>query len=635
VNTANPGYCWLLLAVAALLLLPEASPAQSATMETMLVHGSRLPLRSSHDQSDAVIIDEEGIEQLNAMDTVDLLRAMAGVHISRQGGPGGVASLYVRGGEANFTSVYVNGIQVNNPADTRGGGYDFSILDPFLVSRIELVKGPRSAIYGSDALAGAINLRTSRRVTDLQSTGIAAGGERGQRALGLRIDSPLRTDGNLSAGYIERDYGELTKGHTLTSDVFTGSVSDSWERNSWSVDIVNAQFSRTAFPEDSGGPMLAILNELEHGMGDELVVAGRVEHQATDLWSADLLVGLYSRTDDVVSPGIAATAVPPNGQSVDFTRHAATLNNTVLIHANSELVAGLDFSREEGISSGYLDYPRNRIDTGFNQRRTIRSGFLEVRERPGAWTLSGAARYDSPSEFDAETTLRFGISYDLQHLPTQLSANWGQGYKLPSMFALGDNLVGNQDLKPESSEGFSASILQPFDTGYLKVTAFKNWYRDLIDFDFESFQNVNRDRVKTAGVEFELDWRPYEILNVLGYGAYTDTNVTGSSDELRGRPNSSAVVTVIAQPRDDLSAVLSYRWTGSVWQSSFVTGFAQLPAYTTLNMNLNWGLSPRLELHLAVDNVLDEQYAEAIGVPAPGRQLRAQFLYAIRHGHVH
>ena len=176
--TINLKLCWLVAATAAVLTSSptgaRAEAAESADregrssdglIETLVVIGTHTGIESADLASHVSVIDRARIETLNRTSLLQLLDALTGVSINQQGGAGGVTSMYIRGGEANFAVVLIDGVQVNNPVDTRGGSFDFSTLDPSQIERVELIRGPQSAIYGADALSGVLNIVTGDALT--------------------------------------------------------------------------------------------------------------------------------------------------------------------------------------------------------------------------------------------------------------------------------------------------------------------------------------------------------------------------------------------------------------------------------------------------------------------------------------
>ncbi len=144
----------------AALLAAAVSAAPDPALENVLVTGTLAPQEAL--TSSVSVLDAQQIKALNKTTLADVLRTLPGLSVEQQGGPGGLTAVSIRGGESNFTLVLVDGVAVNDPTNSRGGSFDFANLNPNMVDRIEVVRGAQSAIYGSDALAGVINIITRR-----------------------------------------------------------------------------------------------------------------------------------------------------------------------------------------------------------------------------------------------------------------------------------------------------------------------------------------------------------------------------------------------------------------------------------------------------------------------------------------
>ena len=154
--------------LAALLVCATSAHAeeQATLVEEIVVIGTMEKRITEGRRGSYSALDREDLSRANFYDVTSALRTIPGVSVSRQGGPGGITSLYVRGGEANFTPVLLNGIQINDPGNSRGGAYNFDHLDIGSIERIEILRGAQSTSFGSDALAGLINIVTSRDAGD-------------------------------------------------------------------------------------------------------------------------------------------------------------------------------------------------------------------------------------------------------------------------------------------------------------------------------------------------------------------------------------------------------------------------------------------------------------------------------------
>jgi outer membrane receptor protein involved in Fe transport len=384
------------------------------------------------------------------------------------------------------------------------------------------------------------------------------------------------------------------------------------------------------FPDGSGGPRLAILRETEHRDSNEQIFGLRLDHTPGPKWDYELISSLYQRDQSMDSPGVQSEPgvfmVPPSRSETQYRRIRIAWRNLVRPFDAVQLAAGLEQSEEKGDRSGAalglgpLDFEKDR---GTSTLFTEVTGFL-----PRALTLIGGLRIDFPDEFKRAVSPRIGINF--RPLPeTRLHASYGRGFKLPSFYALGDPVIGNPGLTPETSSGWDIGIQQGFMGR--KITAgivyFSNIFRELIDFDPVLFRLVNRHKVRTHGVELEASVRPSTGLTVRLHGTYLDTEIVGSDAALRNRPRFSGGAVVNWSPHRmiDLYAELiaaSRRFDFQIPTSQdTVAGFSRINLAATVVPAKRW------KLYARVENLLNQRYEEFIGFPAPGLHVKGGMTY--------
>jgi outer membrane receptor protein involved in Fe transport len=589
----------------------------------IVVTGTRLPGPAAGLPGARTSIGRDEIEARNDAGAVDLLAAVPGLHVN-QPGAGGVVQLFVRGAEPNFTVFMLDGVEVNDPTNTRGGSFDLATLDLAAVERVEIVRGPQSSIYGSDALAGAVNVitRGGARVPTAEA-GVEAGGEEYRRA-SLRLAGPLARDGGFSLQAAHRDDGEAVPGSTRESDSVSGALTlDPRAGLSLGLHGRYASGEQTSFPEQSGGPEYAVLRDLDRAEADDLSLGADADWRLAGAWSLQARATLYRRDGEYASPGIAPLdQVPPNGARNELDRRGGTLRLTWRPAEAVAATAGLDYQREEGDSTGYVEFaPGVRAPADFDMTRDTLGAFVETRLRPAeAITLAASLRHDEPDAADGEWTGKAGAAWSPGDGRTRLTANWGTGFKLPSFFALSSPLVGNPDLRPEQSRSLEVGVARDLAGGAAEIglVLFDNDYEDLIDFDPATFRNVNRDEVAVRGVEVNGRRALSPMLGLRLHATWTDIEVRGSDRELLQRPDWRGGASLRWQPRGDWLLDLDWLYVGRVLDAAIPTGTRDLDAWHRLDLAASWKATPRLRLTLAVDNLLDASYEEAIGFPAAG-----------------
>ncbi|MCC7257694.1 MAG: TonB-dependent receptor [Gammaproteobacteria bacterium] len=602
----------------------------ACAVDELVVTGTRLAVAPGDLPGALTVIGRDDIEARADAGFVDLLRAVPGIHVV-QPGAGGVTQLFLRGAEPNYTLFLIDGIEVNDPTNTRGGSFDLAAIGLADVERVEIVRGPQSSIYGADALAGVVNVVGRTGGGEPVATVEAEAGSEELARGSLAVAGALGT-GGYALAFSRRDDGEAVPGSHYEADTVLGRLrlapADGLE-----VGAVAryAGTERSSFPEESGGPQHAQWRGLDTGEAHELGLGGDFDWTLAPQLAVQGTLSRYERRDRYDSPGIApGDRVPPNGARNDLERSKAALRLTSDGGGRWSATAGVDFQRESGESAGYVDFaPDLRLANDFSLDRNTTGVFAEgrVQATDGLW-LQASLRRDEPQGASAETTGRVGAVFALAGGATRLHANWGTGFRLPSFFALGSPLVGNPQLRPEQSESVELGIGQRLGGSLdLAMTVFAVDYEDFIDFDEQSFRNVNRDRVTSRGVELAAAWTPGPTLALRGHATHVDLDVVGEERQLLQRPDWRAGAGLRWTPQAAWQLDLDWLWVGETLDHALPTGTLALDAYHRVDLALGWQATPRLRVTFAIDNLFDADYEEAIGFPAPGLRSRASVRY--------
>lgn len=605
---------------------PPATPPATELEESIIVtaESSRLIVPREWLGDNVTALERDDFVARRPAQLSDLLRNVPGVHIDQVGGRGGTGSLYLRGADPNYTLVLVDGVRVNDPTNARGGSFDFSNFDVEEIERIEVARGPYSAVFGGDALAGVVNIVTRDADRDSKFSVDAMAGAYDTHEVALR-----GSGSNWSLGASDSQQGEVVRGNAFDSQRVSGNFDDEFDNLRVQLSARYAETEREGFPDDSGGYEFAEIRATERRDAEETLVSGALTHDSR--WARlSLSLGYFDRQEITDSPGVAPGirdpfGVPPSVVDAGVTRYSATLSARHDI-AGLEVAYGVDYQHEKGSSRGELDFGGGFVlPTSFDLTRSSWAPFAEVHVGDiDALSILAGVRVDDPDDHSPVTSPRVRVAYGFDGKFT-LAGAWGKAFKLPSMYALGHPLVGNPALVPERSESYELELSQSlmFDAAHWSLTWFDSEYRNAIDFDSgPPPMLVNRNRVDTQG---------FELAGRLATGEWQfDASVTqarsriaATNGELRNRPEwrAGAGATWSWNEAVKLSATASY--VGSSFDSSIATGDVDLPAYTLLNVAASWEINDTFEAWLAIDNLTDEQYQQFVGFEVRGIVPRA------------
>jgi outer membrane cobalamin receptor len=538
----------------------------------------------------------------------------------------------MRGADPNYTLVLVDGVRVNDPTNARGGSFDFSTFDVADVERVEVARGPYSAVYGGDALAGVINIVT-RHAPRARTEGNvdAMAGAYDTRELALNAGGPLSTRGNWNLGASDSNEGQVVRGNHFDSRRVSGSVdTEIGAASTLYASGRYAESSREGFPDDSGGYGFATIRTPEKRDGDEAVFgAGVTTRIAAATFS--LTAGYFDRDDHIESPGVAPGlrdpfGVPPSVVDTRLTRYSLTLSGTQKISDLLSVAYGVDWLREEGDSDGTLDFGFP-VPTSFSLTRTSWAPFTEVRfdSRTGLSAQAGV-RFDRPEDMDSVTSPRVRVAYEFGDSGFTLAGAWGKAFKLPSLYALGHPLVGNPDLVPERGESQEIELSQQLLDGKASWSAtwFDGEFRNAVDFDpGPPPRLVNRNRVDTDGFELAGRVAVNEQWLVDASVTHARSRIAPGGAELRNRPEWRAGLGAHWSPVASLRLSAAATYVGTSLDSSIPTGDVRLDAYTRVDVSASWQASEHFEAYVALDNLTDQQYEQFVGFESRGIAPRA------------
>ncbi|MFQ5445036.1 MAG: TonB-dependent receptor plug domain-containing protein, partial [Nitrospinales bacterium] len=409
--------------------IADENDGEPVELKPLVVTGTVFPTSSSRKSTVGLtVIDREQIQSSQATSVTELLRHVPGLHIDQAGGRGSVSSVYIRGADPNFTTVMIDGVKVNDPTNNRGGSFDFSTLSTDNIERIEIVRGPHSAIYGSDAMGGVINIITRRGKGETSVSVEAEGGRFDFARTRVRAGgSGERWDYSISASYL--DNGEPVERSSFISKAVNanggGSFSDGLD---FRAVLRYAESESEAFPDDSGGPLFAVLRDVDEKDSEELSFGAQLDGEPSENWKYSAKFAMFHRNETISSPGVAAGlrdafGIPANSADTNFQRYTLTLSQQFQLGEPSTFAVGLEGLLEEGSSRGELEFDGEPLPTRFDLDRKILAPFFEFQYVfDFGLSLRAGVRLDVPEGFDSEFSPRLGAAYTFEKTDTTVSA---------------------------------------------------------------------------------------------------------------------------------------------------------------------------------------------------------------------
>lgn len=613
----------LLLAWPATLLVAGPALARAADEEeaAIVVEGSRIAMPA------ATITASPPPETALPPTALDLLETLPDVRAASTGGAGGNSFVSIRGAEPNFAQILIDGVRVSNPSSSQGGGFDFAQFDPALIAGITIVPGSQSAVYGSDALSGVIAIRLAAPVRGKTSVGgaITRDSETDHSAI-VRLNWGW-DDGGVLIAVSDTGVGELEQGSTLDQRQALLRIGQDVGRWSLSGFALVGNTEREGFPESSGGPRLAANRALERRDTRFVVTGMTLRAPEADAVRPSVQIGYYDdnvRADTpAIFPGVF-DAVPALTSDTDYDRLQIAGDIRFRVSERFDLLVGTDFQHERAASTGTIDFGF-LIPTAFTIARKQLSGFAEAVWRPTEdLKLAAATRTDWLRD-RAETTAQASVEYRPGSGDWALFAGYGEGFRLPSLFALAFPLTANPDLRPERSESWEAGVRWQRGATNIRASLFLSDYTDLIDFDPDLFATVNRAATTIRGASVSgqgrigarVDWN----------GSFTVLDFEAEVP-LRSRPDRFGHLRLAWRAMDTLRLGGAATFNSDALETSVPTGIVTLDGQVTFDLFAEWQARERLTLALALRNAADTARANAIGFPEPGPVLRARIGYA-------
>lgn len=637
--------CWATLAASTILLTHPAlaQDQDDVDLGTLILSGGLTPVESSSYGRSSTVLTAEDIEESSAVYVADVLRGLPGVSVSRTGSFGGLTQIRLRGNEGNHTLVIIDGVEVADPSQ---GEYDFGGLIAADIARIEILRGPQSSIYGSNAIGGVISI-TTKRATEPGVTGEIGVEVGSDGTTEGRLAVRLKTGrGDLSFSAARRDTGgfdisgtpggevdgDLNRTYNLVgsydvSDILTvGGTLRHVDRISDTDGFFFGALTRpglvfddasNATVQETFGSVFAALDTLDGRLTHRLDLSysdinrqgansfGLPSFDSTGTRSKVLYRGSYA-----IDGGPVDTANHIVTFATDYEYETFVNNNPALVFAPTALI---EQTREQ--TGLVLEY-QGQFENGFS--------------------VQGSVRQDFNDRFDDFTTYAVGASYLFPNQITRVRASYGTGVQNPTLFeqfGFSNNFTPNPNLEPEQSEGWDIGIEQQIlgGRGVVDLTYFNQVVTDEITsvFDPVTFVGTPINQAGESdrqGIEFASRFDVTDSLDVAFNYTWLDAENPNGTIEVR-RPENEALLQVgYSLANNKTRFNLEVQHVSGLFDTDFTSpafGASQvkLSDYTLLHLGMTHDVTDNVRLYANIRNLTDESYQEVDGYATEGRTI--------------
>jgi vitamin B12 transporter len=614
--------------VATMIGLMPASAAHAAAEDAadeVVVTATRFPTPESQVASSITIITAGEIEARQLQTLPDVLKDLPGLNIVQSGGPGGQTSVFMRGTNSDHTKVLVDGIDVNDPSSPNAS-FDFGQFLAQDIARVEVLRGPQSGLYGSDAIGGVINIITKSGSGPASFVARVEGGSfdtfNQSAALGGSADdfhytaniqhfhsgaTPVTPLDLLTPGErrIDDYYDNLTAstklGLTVSDDFDIGMVGRYTDTH-----LRNTGENYATFP---GTPDSAQSESDTH------------QYYTRGTAHLALFDGNFEQTLGAAYSHIKSSGTSPDGPPSEYSgdRLKFDWQGNVRLGSDEILILGAEHQKDE-------------ITKPISAGTAVNSGYAELQSAfAGRLFNTLSVRYDANDRFGSKVTYRLAPAFLIEAAGTKLKASVGSGFKAPTLSEMFQNFpdfgfFGNPNLRPESSVGYDFGVEQRLaDSIQLGVTYYRNNIKNLITGNdtFTSYANVGR--AVTDGIESFVSYQPLPALELRMDYTFTQAYDDILHEVLLRRPKHKASMTAEWRATAKLSISPRMLYVGPWIDGNRDFSIPRLTAggYTIANVAANYDLTDRLSIFGRVENMFGRHYEEPVGFLQPSRGVYA------------
>ncbi len=579
------------------------------------------------------VIDSEKIANSNVSNVFDLLRGEYGVSFTRQGGAGTLSNISIRGGNSDYTLVLVDGVEVNLNSDP-SNVYDFAFLSTDNIKSIEILRGPQSTLYGSNSLAGVINVITKKGIGKPNFSLLTEiGSYKTYKALlGMSgnissFNYSVTIDRTESEGFssASQKYGNVEKDGYKKNNISTRfgyDFSDATEFNLF-MNYNNSKSDYDQFGGKFGDDPTYVFDQ------EEFSFRGESKLNFSDgKWNQKIGISIFNNIRKY-SYDTSTASIYYSKSLYDGRKYKLDWQNDFRLSNENLLTTGIEYEIEEASSEFFAKTflsPPDYLSTFPKQEAKTFGIYVQDQLKFGESFFSTVGlRYNNYDQLGSSLTYRIAPAYVIWKTGTKIKCTIGSGFKIPSLFYLYDPTYGNPGLKPEKSLGLDAGVEQYLfnELVLFGITYFQNNYKDLFGFD-NNFRTINVKKAKTNGIESYLTAKlsnDFEVkLNYTFTNAKDESNGIAEKDKrLIRRPEHKASLFVSYSLNQSANVNAELIYVGSREDINFsIFERVILKEYFLLNLAAHYDLLNFLRLNLRLENVLNSDYEEVYGYATSG-----------------
>lgn len=605
----------------------------------IVVTATRLETPVKETASSVSVLNIDPLTRLKCTRPETVFSQVPGVFYAQAGPAGGAGSLLLRGGNSEHTLFMIDGVEVNDPV-APARSFNFNLFNLALVERLEVLRGPQSTLYGSDALAGVVNLVSSEPASNHSELLISAGTLKtwqgtfylARRVKNLACELELNSYATSGVSAASRYYegNKEPDGFSQQSFAFKARYQASPDFSfSWQVRGLLSEADLDAF----GGP---------YGDDPNFKQKTSFAFQRAEFnfflfghrWEQKLIFGLEtSRRKNQNDPDESHL-----GESERAAYHGNFFKldwqNNLFLSRTQAVIFGLELKEESAHSEDFYTGPFGSYESLFPKKKAGLLGFyLQDQWKPASGlSLTSGLRLDRHREFGMALTYRLAALYSWPNQRWRIKATAGSGFKAPSLYQLyapdsAFGPIGNKNLRPEKNFGWDIGF--EHDLGHdlsFSLTYFENRYRNLIQFYFGSgYENLGR--ALTRGLEASLSFRPFQALSAEGGWTWLRALDLDHDEQLVRRPAHSGFLN-FAWVEKKFRLGLEINYVGAridLNYSTYPVARVKLPACFLTSIDLRYDLNRKFEVLFVINNLFNVRYELVYGYGQPGTTISTGF----------